>query len=293
MAAAKRIVVCGGSGFLGSRVCKHAVTRGWDVTSISRSGTPNWESVSGSAQTPAWAHQVSWESADILRPSTYASLLQGATFVVHSMGILLEADYKSLVSGKESPLAAARRLLAGTPAAGRGVNPLEKKAGEDIKPADVKDQLSYEVMNRDSAVALARHAADAGVGTFCYVSACAGAPILPSRYISTKREAERAVTQNFPRIRSVFVRPPFMYDNSRTVTMGLAAMVGAGAYFNSLTGKMFDSLMGAAGTRPLPVETVAEAIVEALGDETVRGPIDVPEIMRLAAVKNSAKSQSV
>lgn len=31
---AKRIVVCGGNGFLGSRICKAAVTRGWDVTSI-------------------------------------------------------------------------------------------------------------------------------------------------------------------------------------------------------------------------------------------------------------------
>lgn len=31
---AKRLIVCGGSGFLGSRVCKYAVARGWDVTSI-------------------------------------------------------------------------------------------------------------------------------------------------------------------------------------------------------------------------------------------------------------------
>jgi nucleoside-diphosphate-sugar epimerase len=33
-AAAKKLVVCGGSGFLGSRICKHAVARGWEVTSI-------------------------------------------------------------------------------------------------------------------------------------------------------------------------------------------------------------------------------------------------------------------
>lgn len=32
--AAKKIVVCGGNGFLGSRICKHAAARGWDVTSI-------------------------------------------------------------------------------------------------------------------------------------------------------------------------------------------------------------------------------------------------------------------
>jgi hypothetical protein len=34
MAAVKKLVVCGGNGFLGSRICKSAVARGWDVTSI-------------------------------------------------------------------------------------------------------------------------------------------------------------------------------------------------------------------------------------------------------------------
>jgi nucleoside-diphosphate-sugar epimerase len=34
MTAAKRLVVCGGNGFLGSRICKNAVQRGWDVISI-------------------------------------------------------------------------------------------------------------------------------------------------------------------------------------------------------------------------------------------------------------------
>ena len=30
----KKLVVCGGNGFLGMRICKHAVARGWEVTSI-------------------------------------------------------------------------------------------------------------------------------------------------------------------------------------------------------------------------------------------------------------------
>lgn len=30
----KRIVVAGGTGFLGSRICKSAVARGWEVTSL-------------------------------------------------------------------------------------------------------------------------------------------------------------------------------------------------------------------------------------------------------------------
>lgn len=30
----KNLVVAGGNGFLGSRICKSAVARGWDVTSL-------------------------------------------------------------------------------------------------------------------------------------------------------------------------------------------------------------------------------------------------------------------
>lgn len=196
------------------------------------------------------------------------------------MGILLEADYKGLVSGKESPLTGLRNMFASS--TGRGVNPLERKSGEDIKPSDPKQQLSYEVMNRDSAVALARHAAEEHVKAFCYISASAGAPIMPPRYITTKREAESAIATNFAQMRAVFVRPPFMYDDSRKFTMAMAAMVGAGTIFNNLTGKYLNNFLGAAGTKPLKVEQVAEAVVEALSDETVHGPVEVPQIEDLA-----------
>ncbi|KAM4054640.1 NAD dependent epimerase/dehydratase family protein [Hirsutella rhossiliensis] len=280
MSAAKRLVVCGGSGFLGSRICKYAVARGWDVTSISRSGQPKWDAITSSPDPPSWSHKVSWESADVLRPATYVPLLKQASYVVHSMGILLEADYKGLVSGKESPVTGLRKMFASS--TGRGVNPLDKKTGEDIKPSDPRQQFSYEVMNRDSAVALAKHAAEERINAFCYISACGGAPIMPPRYISTKREAESAIATNFPQMRAIFFRPPFMYDASRKVTMGMAAMVGAGTIFNNLTGKYLNDFMGAAGTKPLKVEQVAEAVVEALSDETVQGPVEVAQIEDLA-----------
>ena len=249
----------------------------------SRSGEPKWETVTASASPPPWAHQVSWERADILRPVTYTALLKGADYVVHSMGILLEADYKGLVSGQESPVAGLQKLFA--PARpDRGANPLDREPGEDLAPgADPKDQMSYEVMNRDSAVALARHAADEGAAAFCYMSAAGGAPVLPARYLSTKREAEALIARSFPRMRGVFVRAPLMWDSSRTMTMGVAAMAGAGTLFNTLTGHYLKDFIGAAGVKPLKAETVAEAIVEALSDDTVRGPVEVAQIEELAS----------
>ncbi|KAG6148311.1 hypothetical protein E4U28_004613 [Claviceps purpurea] len=278
--AAKKLVVCGGSGFLGSRICKYAVAKGWDVTSISRSGEPQWDTVTSSPLPPSWAHRVTWERADILQPATYSAFLKGANYVVHSMGILIEADYKGIVSGKESPIAGLQKMF--STVRERGTNPLDKQTGDDIKPADPTDQFSYEVMNRDSAVALAKHAAAEKASAFCYISACGGAPIMPPRYITTKRQAEIAIQNNFPEMRGVFMRPPFLYDSSRRFTMGMAALTGLGVAFTRLTGNYLKDFMGAAGTKPLKADTVAEAVVEALGDETVTGPVEVPQIEELA-----------
>ncbi|KAL6867895.1 hypothetical protein J3F83DRAFT_78418 [Trichoderma novae-zelandiae] len=280
-AAAKKLIVCGGNGFLGSRICKYAVARGWDVTSVSRSGEPRWDTVSSSATPPAWAHKVSWERADILEPSSYAPLLKGSDYVVHSMGILLEADYKGVISGRESPISGLQKAFAS--ARDRGVDPIHSQPGAAIKPPNPKDQMSYEVMNRDSAISLAKHAAAENTSAFCYISAAAGAPVLPQRYISTKREAESAIATNFPEMRGIFMRPPFMYDSSRKITMGIAAAAGAASVFNSFTGNFLKGFMGAAGTKPLQVDTVAEAVVEALADETTKGPIELEQIEQLAA----------
>ena len=216
----------------------------------------------------------------MLRPATYAPLLKGADFVVHSMGILMEADYKGVISGKESPISGLQKAFA--PVRDRGINPLEKKQGEDIKPTNINDQFSYEIMNRDTAITLAKHAAAENASSFCYISAAGGAPVLPARYISTKREAESTIASAFPQMRGIFIRPPFMFDESRKVTMPLAAMVGLGTLFNGLTGHYLNNFMGAAGAKPLRVETVAEAVVEALSDEQVKGPIEIPQIEELA-----------
>ncbi|KAI1159068.1 NAD(P)-binding protein [Nemania serpens] len=282
MSATKRLVVCGGNGFLGSRICKNAVQRGWDVTSISRSGAPKWDAVTSSATPPSWSHKVTWERGDILRPATYAPLLKGADFVVHSMGILLEADYKGVLRGQESPIAGLRKAFATAPRPG---NPLERGGGDsdgDIRPPETREQLTYENMNRDSAIALAKEAAREDASAFVYVSAAGGAPVLPARYISTKREAEATIAAEFPRMRSIFVRPPFLYDSSRPITMPLAAVTGLGAVFNGVTGGIFGNLMGAGGVKPLKVDVVAEAVVQALSDETVKGPVEVPAIEELA-----------
>ena len=196
------------------------------------------------------------------------------------MGILLEADYKGVISGKESPISGLSRAFSSTKSGSQ--NPLTRKSGEDLKSQEKDGQLTYELMNRDSAITLAQEAARENVGAFVYISAAGGAPVLPRRYIETKREAESVIASEFPRMRGLFIRPSFLYDSSRAFTVPLAAMTGLGAMFNSVTGGVFGGIMGAAGVKPLKADLVAEAVVEALSEEDIKGPVEVKEIEELA-----------
>ncbi len=196
------------------------------------------------------------------------------------MGILLEADYKSVLQGKESPIRGLQRAFSATK---RGTqNPLERKEGEDLTPQEHDGQLTYEVINRDSAITLADEASKHKVKSFVYISASAGAPVLPHRYITTKRDAEDMIASRFPLMRSIFIRPGMLYDSSRTITMGLAGVTAMGAMANWMTGGRLTWLMGAGGTKPLQADVVAEAVVEALDNEQIRGVVEVPEIEQLA-----------
>lgn len=196
------------------------------------------------------------------------------------MGILLEADYKSVLTGRESPISGLSRAFSSTKAGSQ--NPLKRKDGEDLQSQEKDGQLTYEIMNRDSAIALAKESDKEGVRAFVFISAAGGAPVLPKRYIETKREAESTIATEFPKMRGIFIRPGFLYDSSRAFTVPMAAMTGMGAVFNTVTGGMFSGIMGAAGVKPLKADVVAEAVVEALSEENVKGPVETAEIESLA-----------
>jgi hypothetical protein len=217
------------------------------------------------------------------------------------MGILLEADYKGVLQGREPILSGLRRAFGSTEKAGTQ-NPLENgSTTKEYQPQEKDGQLTYEAMNRDSgmcharaqfpytsgfwlpssAVILAKEASKHKVGSFLYVSAAAGAPILPARYISTKRAAEEAIASSFPEMRSIFFRPPFLYDSSRTLTMPIAAAGYAGSMADSLVGGRLSGILGASVMKPFKADLAGDAAVEALDDESVRGPLEPKEIESL------------
>jgi hypothetical protein len=92
---------------------------------------------------------VKWHKANILKPAEYLPALEGANAVVHSMGILLEADYKGVVSGQESLWSNISKSF-GASKVGSDTNPLGKDQGTPIEPKEDAGPITYEVMNRDS-----------------------------------------------------------------------------------------------------------------------------------------------
>jgi uncharacterized protein YbjT (DUF2867 family) len=77
------ILITGGNGFIGRRVCRRAVAAGHTVTSVARSGPPD-------ADTGPWTDDVTWVAADVFAPHDWREHLSDADCLVHSIGTLSE-----------------------------------------------------------------------------------------------------------------------------------------------------------------------------------------------------------
>ena len=137
------------------------------------------------------------------------------------------------------------------------------------------------VLTSNTAIALAQESSNEHVPAFVYISAAAGAPFLPARYLTTKREAEATISSSLPELRSIFIRPGFMYDSNRKFTLPIALGGFVASEFNNFLGNKLNFL-GSMAEKPLKVGVVGEAVVEALEDESTRGPVGTKQIEQLA-----------
>ncbi|KAL9450952.1 hypothetical protein AB3S75_012655 [Citrus x aurantiifolia] len=92
----ERVVVLGGSGFVGSAICKAAVSKGIEVISLSRSGRPTY---SGS-----WVDQVTWKSGDVFYVN-WDEVLTGATAVVSTIGGVGSMEQMLRINGEANVVA--------------------------------------------------------------------------------------------------------------------------------------------------------------------------------------------
>jgi len=282
MAAAKKILVVGGTGFLGQNVCKQAAWRGWEVISLSRRGLPSGTTPNNHGE---WKSQVQWVAGDSTEPETYKEILDGVTDVVHTVGMLMENDYKKIVQANSlgdaiSGMGSVFGQLVGM-----------KDYGNPFKQ-NPESKVTYEMMNRDTAISLAKAAAGVpSIQSYIYISATDLIPCINPRYITTKREAERYLFSR-DEFRSVVLRPGYMYSDARPATLPLAGMIEA---LNTVTrpcSRDVSSLpLGTIMTTPaLNVDTVAEAVIESIARPGMKGILDPSDIQKLLSSPPPAPS---
>ncbi|KAK0588410.1 hypothetical protein LWI29_000605 [Acer saccharum] len=92
----ERVVVLGGSGFVGSAICKAAVTKGIEVVSLSRSGRPTYPG--------SWVDQVTWIPGDVFY-ANWDEVLVGATAVVSTLGGFGSDEQMQRINGEANVVA--------------------------------------------------------------------------------------------------------------------------------------------------------------------------------------------
>lgn len=248
-----KLLVLGGTGFLGQTVCKRAVLEGYDVTSLSRRGLPP-----GAASSSA--SPIDYRRGDARQKGTVADILNnnndddddgGYTGIIHCIGLLFDsnsglADYNVFVSGSGS----------------------------------LPDESStYDTVTRLTAF----YAIDACVEynnkrmapmPFCFVSAAeAGWPEVPGgtrierflapswlkRYLAAKRAVETklfAAAADNNKIRPIVFRPSLIYSMDRLSSPQNLVPVGAFFVGNKIGLPFVD--------RPVTVQALACAIVRSM-----------------------------
>ncbi|KAF9437482.1 hypothetical protein BGZ76_000562 [Entomortierella beljakovae] len=279
-ALSKKLLVVGGTGGVGFQVCKLAVARGWDVTSLSRRGKPTLTETNKNdfIAPQGWAAKVNWAQGDSLEPESYKDVIKGTNAVVHTVGLLLEDNYKDIVHSQNID-----DLAKAFQSAVRGQNPLDTGKAP-------KSGLTYERVNRDTALTVAKEAGKEGVESFVYISAAFAPPMVPNRYITTKREAEQGLLTNTDHIRPIIFRPGFLSTPERPLTLPLAGLLQVSSEIlgNSLKGTI--PFAQAISTPPMSMETLARAVMNSIDNKDIKGIIDVDGIAELA---NNPTTQAV
>lgn len=83
-------------------------------------------------------------------------------------------------------------------------------------------------------------------------------------------------------MRLIFVRLGFMYNTLRLMTMAMAIGAVGAFVFYKVTGGVLKDFLGAASTKLLKADLVANVVVKALEDDLVKGLIKTKEIEELA-----------
>lgn len=244
-----KLLLLGGTGFVGGEILSYATSQGYKVVAVSRRGVPP----DGSPANP----NVDWRKGNAVDPSLVPTILSegGFTGVVHAVGMLFEGDINRLASGSGS-----------VPTPGSTYDDVTRKTALNALAA---------VTNAPADRALPFAFVSAAEARWTFDAAFEGTPAAwLRRYLVAKRAVEDALlgAGDAGRVRPIIVRPSLVWTWSKP---GALLPVAAFTIGNQLGLPFVD--------KPVLVGTLARAVVHALGSPAERGVFDFAGMERLAA----------
>eukprot|EP00633_Aureoumbra_lagunensis_P008540 CAMPEP_0197321316 /NCGR_PEP_ID=MMETSP0891-20130614/64413_1 /TAXON_ID=44058 ORGANISM="Aureoumbra lagunensis, Strain CCMP1510" /NCGR_SAMPLE_ID=MMETSP0891 /ASSEMBLY_ACC=CAM_ASM_000534 /LENGTH=280 /DNA_ID=CAMNT_0042813135 /DNA_START=81 /DNA_END=923 /DNA_ORIENTATION=+ len=256
--SSKKLLVLGGSGYVGREVSRRAVRRGWEVTSLSRRG------INPESGDPVM-EAVNWVAGDATDPNVVKPLVNEVDAVVHAVGLLFDVDSKLdklnlIVSGSGSK-----------PDEGSTYDRITRlTAFNAIDAANSKLRLPF----APRVPFLFVSAAEAGWPTVQFGDIVEDrlAPEWLKRYLAAKRAVEAKLGDSVTTLRPVIFRPSLIWSWTKLDVLPIIPVFNIA----SAVGVPFVD-------RTVKVSTLADAIITALTDDSVEGVQRFMQMDELAA----------
>jgi nucleoside-diphosphate-sugar epimerase len=263
-----KLLVLGGTGYLGQAVCQRAVQDGYAVTSLSRRGLP--PSSSTTANNNVDSRMVDYRQGDARQKSVISSILNegGYTGLIHCIGLLFDepsglGSYNRLVSGSGS-----------LPDAESTYDTITRLTAFHAMDAAMEYAQASGMQPFPFGFTSAAEAGWPEVTGGSFVESNL-APDFLKRYLAAKRAVETRLLASTPVLRPIIVRPSLIYSTDRPMSF---PSVGAFFVGNALGLPFVD--------RPVTVQAVSTALVRAVLQPqyaSVQGILRYPEMDRLAS----------